>query len=137
MTSGNDQYGWWGPIATFQAGLTGLAGLGLLALPGLLLPFLGLSAEPGSVLLFRAFGASLIYVAVVHALSRSGANAVTIRAIAVANVVEDGSLAVLSTLAVLGGTMHATGWILAALFGGEVVLNGWILSRLRVSDAPA
>ncbi|HJK94699.1 MAG TPA: hypothetical protein RMH85_14315 [Polyangiaceae bacterium LLY-WYZ-15_(1-7)] len=121
----------WRVVALVQVVLTGALAGATLGLPPLLLALFGLEVDGTGVLLMRAFGASLLFVAAAHWGARDTRSVHLVRTLCVANLLEDGTLAVLATLAVLGGTMKATGWLLAGTFAAEVLLALYVLLRAR------
>ena len=72
-------------------------------------------------------------MALIHHATRASRDAKLIRAIAIANLVEDGALLVLAVVGLLAGTFASTGLLLVAAFGGEVLLNAWLV-RLFARD---
>lgn len=130
----SDPFGAWRKLAVFQSCLTGALGVGCLAIPSVLLTIFGCEPAPGAVLFLRAFGSSLLFVSVVHFALRDTRDGRLVRYVALANSVEDGLLGVFSLLAVLDGTLGATGWVLVGSFTGEVALNLWAWSWFRSSD---
>ncbi|NUO54854.1 MAG: hypothetical protein HOV80_38935 [Polyangiaceae bacterium] len=127
--SGSDRFAIWARCARLQVWLTGLLGAGSVAIPGQLLQLFGAERGPSGQIFLRAFGVSLFFVALIHHATRDSRDAKLIRAIAIANVVEDGSLLVLTVLGIVTGTFALTGLMLAFAFVGEVWLNVWLVRR--------
>ena len=84
---------------------------------------------PGTVLFFRAFGASLAFVAVAHHGLKNTRDANAVRTISLANLTEDALLTLLSAQGVAKGTLGKAGWLLIGVFGSEVLLNAWLASK--------
>ncbi|MEM9070342.1 MAG: hypothetical protein AAGE52_17690 [Myxococcota bacterium] len=118
-------------LAVVQTILTGILGTGCVLIAGLLLDFFGMTNDASGVLLMRAFGAGVLWVAMIHWFTRGTNEVAVARGVCLGNVLEDGLLCVLSTLATLNGTLHWTGWLLAATFGGEVLVNLYALSLIK------
>jgi len=131
-----DRFDWWAKAAVFQAVLTGVLGLGCLAIPAPLLTLFGCAPHAGTVVFFRAFGASLLFVSAIHLALRRSRDPALVRALVLANALEDGLLAIFSVHATLTGAFGSMGWALVAAFGAEVAFNAWIWSRFR-DPAPA
>jgi len=111
----------WKKYAYFQAVLTTGLGVGCLAVPGLINGLIGLDPGSSTTVLLRTFGASLLFVAILHATLASTDDRGSIRGLLYANLVEDGILTLLSVAAILSGVMNGLGWLLAGAFGFEVV----------------
>lgn len=114
--------------------MTATLGAGCLAVPGPLLVLFGADPAPAAQIFMRAFGASLLFVAFVHHATRSTREARLVRAVAFANLVEDGILCILSIAGVAAGTFSTMGLVLACAFGGEVLLNAWLYRRFSAPD---
>lgn len=127
--SGSDPFAIWARVARLQVWLTGLLGAGSVAIPGQLLQLFGAEQGPSGQIFMRAFGVSLFFVALIHHATRASRDAKLIRAIALANVVEDGSLLVLTIIGIATGTFALSGLLLASAFAGEVGLNVWLARR--------
>ena len=132
----DDRFDLWSKAALIQVAVTGILGIGCLAIPAPLLTLFGCTPHAGTVVFFRAFGAALLFVAAIHLALRRSRDASVVRAIAVANLLEDGLLAIFSVHATLTGAFGSMGWALVAAFGAEVAFNAWIWSRYREA-APA
>jgi hypothetical protein len=123
----SDRFAIWARVARLQVWLTGLLGAGSVVAPAQLLQLFGAEAGPSGQIFMRAFGVSLFFVALVHHALRSSHDAKLIRAIALANVVEDGALLILTIAGIVAGTFSLNGLVLLAAFGGEVLLNVWLV----------
>lgn len=126
-----DKFELWRRAAVFQVFLTGVLGVGCLAVPAPLLTLFGCTPHPGTVVFFRAFGAALLFVAAIHLAIKRSRDASLIRAVVLANLLEDGLLAIFSVHATLTGAFGSLGWLLVAAFGAEVLFNLWLWSRFR------
>lgn len=116
-----------------QAALTlGLAVVSV-ALTEPLMTLLGLAVTPASALVFRAFAISLLFVSAVHHSTRDTKELSTVRGVAVANVLEDGSLGLLLGIAILQGTAGPLSWALVAIFLGEAVVAVWLAGRAHAA----
>lgn len=122
---------WWRAFAIFQAVFTLAMGLGVALAPGMLLGILEVASSPGLVLLMRFFAMSLFFVSVVHFGARDTKEPAIARTIAAANLLEDGTLCVLTTLAVTGGVLGPMGWGLVVSFAGEVAANAVVWGKVR------
>ena len=111
----------WKKFAYFQAALTTGLGVGCLAIPSLINGLIGLDVGASTTVLLRTFGASLLFVAILHATLAKSSERSSIRGLLYANVVEDGILTLLSVSAILSGVMNGFGWLLVGAFGFEVV----------------
>ncbi|MBO6933965.1 MAG: hypothetical protein JJ863_03295 [Deltaproteobacteria bacterium] len=111
----------WTKFAYFQAALTTGLGVGCLAIPTLINGLIGLDVDASTTVLLRTFGASLLFVAILHATLAKSEERASIRGLLYANLVEDGILTLLSVAAILAGVMNGFGWLLAGAFGFEVV----------------
>jgi len=111
----------WKKFAYFQAALTAGLGAGCLAIPTLINGLIGLDVDASTTVLLRTFGASLLFVAILHATLAKSDERASIRGLLYANLVEDGILTLLSVAAILSGVMNGFGWLLAGAFGFEVV----------------
>jgi hypothetical protein len=111
----------WRKFAYFQAALTTALGVACLALPSWINGLIGLDVSPSTSVLLRTFGASLLFVAILHGTLAGSEERASIRGLLYANVVEDGILTLLSVNAILAGVMNGFGWLLAGAFGFEVV----------------
>lgn len=136
MSDDASRWDTWRSTATFLTALTGGMGTGILLAPRLFLRLFGVPALPGTVLFFRAFGASLVYVAVIHQGLRGSRDAHAVRTVLVANVCEDTLLTLLAAHGTLKGTLGKTGWLLVGAFGSVAALNAWLATRFA-SDAAA
>ena len=135
MSDDGSRWETWRSVASFLAILTGVMGSGVLLAPRLFLKFFGATVAPGTVLFFRAFGASLLYVAVVHHGTKDSRDPKTVRTVLVSNVVEDGLLTLLSADSVVRGTLGKTGWLLVGAFGSVAALNAWLATKFADGDA--
>lgn len=135
MTHGSLSWETWKGIAKFQTALTGGMAAATLIAPRTLLRLFGVAPAPGTVLFFRAFGASLAYVAVMHRGAEDTRDVGRVRTIALGNLLEDGMLTLLAANGIARGTLGKAGWLLVGAFASEVALNAWILTQLQ--DAPA
>jgi len=111
----------WRNFAYFQAALTSALGVGCLTLPGWINDLIGLDVDASSTVLLRTFGASLLFVSLLHGTLANTDERASIRGLLYANVVEDGILTLLSVNAIQAGVMNGFGWLLAGAFGFEVV----------------
>ncbi len=111
----------WTKFAYFQAALTTGLGVGCLAVPTIINGLIGLDVDASTTVLLRTFGASLLFVAILHATLAKSEERASIRGLLYANLVEDGILTLLSVAAILAGVMNGFGWLLAGAFGFEVV----------------
>jgi hypothetical protein len=127
--SGSDRFAIWASTARLQVWLTGLLGAGSVVAPAPLLQLFGAETGPSGQIFLRAFGLSLFFVALVHHALRSSRDPKLIRSIAIANVVEDGALLILTITGIMTGTFSLNGLVLVAAFGGEVLLNAWLVRR--------
>jgi hypothetical protein len=135
MSDDASRWATWRSVATFLTVLTGVMGSGVLLAPRLFLRFFGATVAPGTVLFFRAFGASLLYVAVVHQGLKDSRDPRAVRAVLVSNVVEDTLLTLLSAQGVVRGTFGKTGWLLVGAFGSVAALNAWLATRFAEGTA--
>ncbi|MAQ17275.1 MAG: hypothetical protein CMN30_21075 [Sandaracinus sp.] len=112
----------WRKFAFFQVVLTAALGFGCLGLSHLVLELIGMEADASTAVLLRTFGASLLFVSILHGTLRQTADLSLIRGLLWANVTEDGLLTALSVMAILSGVMHGLfAWVLAGAFALEVV----------------
>lgn len=111
----------WKKFAYFQAALTTALGTGCLVVPTWVNGLIGLDVSASTTVLLRTFGASLLFVAILHATLAKSDERASIRGLLYANLVEDGILTLLSVNAILSGVMNGFGWLLAGAFGFEVV----------------
>ncbi len=125
----------WTKVASFLTVLTGVMGSGVLLAPRLFLRFFGATVAPGTVLFFRAFGASLVYVAVVHQGLKDSRDVRAVRTVLVSNVVEDSLLTLLSAHGVVSGALGKTGWLLVGAFGSVAALNAWLATKFADGEA--
>jgi len=123
-------HGLWRKFAYFQAALTTGLGVGCLAAPTWINGLIGLDVGAGTTVLLRTFGASLLFVAILHATLATSDERASIRGLLYANLVEDGILTLLSVSAILGGVMNGFGWLLAGAFGFEVVAAAGMLALM-------
>lgn len=135
MSDDDARWETWRSVASFLAILTGVMGSGVLLAPRLFLRFFGATVAPGTVLFFRAFGASLLYVSVVHQGLKDTRDAKAVRTVLVSNVIEDGLLTLLSAQSVVRGTFGKTGWLLVGAFGSVAALNAWLATKFAEGDA--
>lgn len=111
----------WKKFAHFQAALTAGLGAGCLLAPRFVNGLIGLDVGGSTTVLLRTFGASLLFVAVLHATLAKTDERASIRGLLYANLLEDGILTLLSIAAILSGVMNGFAWLLAGAFGFEVV----------------
>lgn len=124
----------WKAIAKFQTAITGGMAVATMVAPRTLLRLFGVAPEPGTVLFFRGFGAALAFVAVIHHGAEDTRDVATVRTIALANLVEDGLLALLSANGLARGTLGKAGWLLVGTFAAEVAVNAWVLAKLQEGE---
>lgn len=135
MAADDLPWGTWDAMARVQEALTGTMAVATLVAPRTLLRLFGVAPEPGTVLFFRAFGASLAFVAVAHRGLRGSRDPAAVRTILLANVAEDALLTLLSLGGVARGTLGKAGWLLVGVFGAEVVANAWLAARFPATSA--
>ena len=125
----------WRAVASVQTALTGTMAVAALVAPRTLLRLFGVDPAPGTVLFFRAFGASLAFVAVAHHGLKDTRDPSVVRTISLANLTEDALLTLLSAQGLARGTLGKAGWLLVGVFGSEVLLNAWLASKFSGSAA--
>ena len=135
MRDGSFSWETWRSIAKFQTAITGGMAVATMVAPRTLLRLFGVRPDPGTVLFFRGFGAALAFVAVIHHGAEDTRDVTTVRTIALANLVEDGLLALLSAHGLARGTLGKAGWILVGTFAAEVAVNAWLLAKLQAEPA--
>lgn len=126
----------WRKFAVFQAALTTGLGVACLALPSWINGLIGLEVTAGTTVLLRTFGASLLFVAILHGTLAGTDERASMRGLLYANLVEDGILTLLSVNAILAGVMNGFGWLLAGAFGFEVIANVVMLALMPAGAQP-
>jgi len=131
-------FAFFGKYARVQAAITGAMGTASVVVAGPLMDVFGIQRNAASDLMFRAFGAGIVFVAVTHYGAKDTRDVAFIKTVATSNLVEDGILAVLSTMGTLNGTFGKAGWLLAGLFSAEVIAAIYVLSLARKAgtDSP-
>lgn len=106
-----------GLMFTVNAVIAAVFGVGFLIVPAELLQQYGVSVNPGTALLGRLFGGTLLGLALLSWQVRAAATSDAVRAILLALFVIDGLGFAIGLQGVLSGAVNALGWLTVVIYG--------------------
>jgi hypothetical protein len=114
-------------VCTLHAGSALGGGLAVVAVPGLLLPWFGITADPSAQLVARILGGVLVALGATLWAARDAADRSARRTVIAGNLVCDATVAALIGVAAWKGAVGPLSWSLATLFAANAAT--WVLVR--------